>query len=76
MVNTAITVRFDPKNIYKSNRPMKNQIISKVQSQAPVGAASATVVGGWHSSRSDARNHITVDYYDDSGTHMSREHVV
>jgi hypothetical protein len=44
MVDTAITVRFDPKNIYKGNRTMRNDIIPKVQSAAPQDAASATVV--------------------------------
>lgn len=31
---------------------------------------------GWHTSRSDRRNHCTVDYYDAANNPMSREHVV
>ncbi|KAL5046481.1 hypothetical protein BDW71DRAFT_207275 [Aspergillus fruticulosus] len=72
----ASNVTFDPSNMYSNNTSEKTRIINLVISQAPTGAASATVVNGWHTSRSDRRQHCTVDYYDAAGDRISREHVV
>ncbi|KAJ6018555.1 hypothetical protein N7499_003240 [Penicillium canescens] len=74
-MNTS-NVTFDPINMYSNNPKEKTSIINLVISQAPAGAASATVVSGWHTSRSDRRRHCTVDYYDAAGGRISREHIV
>ncbi|KAL4887802.1 hypothetical protein BDV59DRAFT_206638 [Aspergillus ambiguus] len=66
----AGSVTFDPFNMYANNPTEKENIIKLVISQAPAGAASATVV------RSDRRRHCTVDYYDAAGARISREHII
>ncbi|KAJ5976632.1 hypothetical protein N7481_010339 [Penicillium waksmanii] len=62
--------------MYSNNPAEKRGIINLVIAQAPVGSTSATVVNGWHTSRSDRRRHCTVDYYDAAGDRISREHIV
>ncbi|KAI3283604.1 hypothetical protein DTO002I6_9488 [Penicillium roqueforti] len=69
-------VTFDPPNIYSNNPQEKTRIINLVISQAPAGTASAIVVNGWHTSRSDKQRHCTVDYYDTAGSWISREHII
>ncbi|KAL3434219.1 hypothetical protein BDV09DRAFT_196018 [Aspergillus tetrazonus] len=72
----AGSVTFDPFNMYSNNPAEKEHIIKLVISRAPAGAASATVVNGWHTSRSDRRRHCTADYYDAAGARISREHII
>ncbi|EEP75984.1 predicted protein [Uncinocarpus reesii 1704] len=69
-------VTFDPSNMYSNNPAERMRIINLVISQAPARAASASVVNGWHTSRSDRRQHCTVDYYDAAGSRISRNHIV
>ncbi|OAR00419.1 hypothetical protein LLEC1_05099 [Akanthomyces lecanii] len=61
--------------MYTHNPGEKTNIITSVVAQAPAGAASAVVVNGWHTSRSDWRTHCTVDYYDANDNKLSREHI-
>ncbi|KAJ5542801.1 hypothetical protein N7535_005224 [Penicillium sp. DV-2018c] len=72
----ASNVTFNPPVMYSRNPQNKTSIINLVISQAPAGAVSATVVSGWHTSRSDGRRHCTVDYYDAAGGQISREHII
>ncbi|OQD72021.1 hypothetical protein PENPOL_c001G06781 [Penicillium polonicum] len=72
----ASNITFDPSNIYSNNPSKKTSVINLVISQAPSGAMSATIVNGWHTSRSDKRQHCTVDYYNAAGDRLSRQHIV
>ncbi|KAK0099715.1 hypothetical protein ONS95_013392 [Cadophora gregata] len=74
----GISVTFDPSTMYKKKPAMRAKIVKAVQDapEAPDGAVSATVVNGPHTSQSDSRDHITVDYYDGSGNRLEgRKHV-
>ncbi|KAI9747831.1 MAG: hypothetical protein M4579_007379 [Chaenotheca gracillima] len=76
---TPIKVEFKPKD--RLSRPekaaVKEQHIQDVQNaEAPKGAVLAVIVGSRHTSHSDPRNHITVDYLDDKGNLILRDHVI
>ncbi|KAF5543295.1 hypothetical protein FMEXI_7075 [Fusarium mexicanum] len=65
MDNTKVT--FDPENMYngqtQTNGENKRLIITNYTvSQAPPNATKASIVNGWHSSKSDREEHCTVDY--------------
>ncbi|GAW24789.1 hypothetical protein ANO14919_143830 [Xylariales sp. No.14919] len=69
-------VEFDPTDMYRARPGMKNMIIRLVVAQAPPGSVSAIVVNGWHTSRSDSRDHCTVDYNNKRGKLIERVHVI
>ncbi|OJJ42295.1 hypothetical protein ASPZODRAFT_137378 [Penicilliopsis zonata CBS 506.65] len=75
MTLTAADVTFDPENMFLSKRKKRNAIIADVVNSAPSWAVNAKVVNGPHTSRSDRRNHITVDYIAPDGS-FSRMHVL
>ncbi|KAG5750144.1 hypothetical protein H9Q70_007208 [Fusarium xylarioides] len=72
----ATNVEFDPTTLYSNKAAEKASIINLVVANAPPGAARAVVVNGWHTSRSDRRNHCTVDFYDAANNPMGRKHIV
>ncbi|KAJ5368491.1 uncharacterized protein N7496_008251 [Penicillium cataractarum] len=65
----ASNVSFNPSNMYSRDPGEKARITNLVISQAPIGAVNATVIYG------DGRQLCTVDYYDTSDLHISREHI-
>ncbi|PNP82186.1 hypothetical protein FNYG_04375 [Fusarium nygamai] len=69
-------VTFDPENTYKKQPAKKVIVANAVVAKAPPGAVYATVVNGYHTSRSDKRSHCTADYYDGNRGFISRDHVV
>ncbi|KAJ9651756.1 hypothetical protein H2198_008989 [Neophaeococcomyces mojaviensis] len=73
---SSITVSFDPVDMYINKPTIKADIVRRVKAAVPVGAVSAVVVNGWHTSRSDKRNHCTVDYKNSSGQKILRDHIV
>ncbi|SCO82821.1 uncharacterized protein FRV6_07034 [Fusarium oxysporum] len=63
MDNTSVS--FDPENMYTSqtNGDTKRLVIANYTvAQAPANATNASVVNGWHTSKSDPEEHCTVDY--------------
>ncbi|KAL7654237.1 hypothetical protein ACMYSQ_008902 [Aspergillus niger] len=69
-------VFFVPSNMYGKNLRERARIINLVTTQAPPMAVTATIVNGWHTSRSDKRAHCTVDYFDAAGARIGRRHIV
>ncbi|KAK7917769.1 hypothetical protein PG985_011377 [Apiospora marii] len=57
-------VAFEPGNMYETRPLERTKIVTLVVAYAPVRAVAATVVNGWHGSRSDPTTHCTVDYFD------------
>ncbi|KAK8074106.1 hypothetical protein PG994_005005 [Apiospora phragmitis] len=72
----ASNISFDPANMYGKRPAEKTRIIGLILANAPAGAGRASVVNGWHTSKSDRRQHCTVDFYDANGSLISRKHVV
>ncbi|KAH0350719.1 hypothetical protein KCU83_g4708, partial [Aureobasidium melanogenum] len=58
---------------YSTKPDLKQEIEAAVRAQAPADASAAYIVSGWHKSRSDNRNHGTVDY--DRGESVERRHI-
>jgi hypothetical protein len=59
-------VLFDPSDMYMAQTDglaKRAEIARLTVAKAPVGTYSAIVVNGWHKSRSDTKEHCTVDYY-------------
>ncbi|KAI0403510.1 hypothetical protein F4802DRAFT_599106 [Xylaria palmicola] len=69
-------IDFVPASMYDRDHSVRSRIIRLVVEQAPPEAYSATVVNGWHTSRSDRRQHCTVDYKDINGVRIRRRHIV
>ncbi|KAF1362501.1 hypothetical protein EJ07DRAFT_174932 [Lizonia empirigonia] len=61
----AIPVRFRPADTYSKQPEVRDEIISIVQNleDMPEEATRAIVVNGWHTSKSDQKYLITVDYF-------------
>ncbi|RPB17996.1 hypothetical protein L211DRAFT_799026 [Terfezia boudieri ATCC MYA-4762] len=72
---TASDVYFNPANIYSKRSPIRAQVVALVIAATPTIALYAIVVNGWHRSRTDKRNHITVEWYD-ANNRMTRDHIV
>ncbi|KAI3334139.1 hypothetical protein F4824DRAFT_469891 [Ustulina deusta] len=68
-------VQFNPPGMYANNVPVRADVVRRVLAQAPNGAATAQVVNGWHTSRSDRRPHCTVDYWAGNGEYLGRVHI-
>ncbi|KAF1935204.1 hypothetical protein EJ02DRAFT_143491 [Clathrospora elynae] len=73
----AITVQFDPNNMYSGDPARRTRIENEVRNFRRIPAAATFVVirNGPHTSRSDRRVHITVDFYDNTNRHLTRLHV-
>ncbi|CAG7562075.1 unnamed protein product, partial [Fusarium equiseti] len=65
-----------PANQYSQRLVERANIINLVVANAPPGASYAIVVNGWHTSRTEPRNHCTVDYLDAHNRPMFRDHIV
>ncbi|CAD0087435.1 unnamed protein product, partial [Aureobasidium mustum] len=57
---------------YSTKPDVKQEIEAAVRAQAPADA-SAAYIAGWHTSRSDGRDHGTADY--DRGESLERRHI-
>jgi len=64
--------------LFQHNPTKKANVEATIQASAstPADATSAVIIVGWHTSKSDRRNHITVDYFDVDSAFISRLHVV
>ncbi|PSR82140.1 hypothetical protein BD289DRAFT_371743 [Coniella lustricola] len=69
-------VTFIPPYTYSRQPTIKAACIQAILKAAPAKAHRATVVNGWHTSKSDKRSHCTADYYDSENVHLGRKHVV
>ncbi|KAH0383439.1 hypothetical protein KCU92_g5319, partial [Aureobasidium melanogenum] len=58
---------------YSTKPGLKQEIEAAVRAQAPADASAAYIANGWHTSRSDNRDHGTVDY--ERGESVERKHV-
>ncbi|RDL34662.1 Uncharacterized protein BP5553_07790 [Venustampulla echinocandica] len=74
MAITDDDITFDPNSMFARNPAKRQDHKDRVRNSAPDDAVSATIVNGFHTSRSDATQHITVDYYDAAGGKV-RQHV-
>ncbi|KAG8712586.1 hypothetical protein FRC12_022178 [Ceratobasidium sp. 428] len=72
----TIAVSWNPTYTYANDPTTKAKYTADVENAiAPQGAVSAVIMGGAHTSRSDRRNHLTVDYYGVNGNKIKRVHI-
>ncbi|RKU47812.1 hypothetical protein DL546_007604 [Coniochaeta pulveracea] len=70
-------ISFEPSNMYASRPHLRTAYKTAVANWAgrPSNAVYAVIVNGPHTSISDRRKHITVDYKDENNAFITRSHV-
>ncbi|KAI0779373.1 hypothetical protein C8Q74DRAFT_1367282 [Fomes fomentarius] len=80
-MSSNVNIKWNDPNTYKTQPTKKQQIETDVKvssattSAAGRGATDAIIMGGEHKSRTDSKEHVTVQYKKSDGTHVTTKHV-
>ncbi|KAI0724743.1 hypothetical protein C8Q72DRAFT_651482 [Fomitopsis betulina] len=76
-----VNITWSDPNTYKNQPEKKQQIETDVQTASQTtaaekkGATKAVIRGGAHESKSDKKEHVTVNYEKSNGDHVTTKHV-